>query len=72
MPRGAGGFDGAPGRPYPGLVAWVLFIDESGHDRKASPYVVLAGIAVRDRGLWPMIGALRSQHRSRPERAPGA
>jgi hypothetical protein len=37
-------------------MAWVLFIDESGHDRKASPYEVLAGIAVRDRDLWPLIG----------------
>ena len=45
-------------------MAWVLFIDESGHDRKASPYEVLAGIAVRDRDLWPMIGALHQQERT--------
>lgn len=32
-----------------------LFIDESGHDRKASPYEVLAGVAVEDRNLWDLI-----------------
>jgi hypothetical protein len=53
-------------------MAWVLFIDESGHDRKASPYEVLAGIAVRDRDLWPMIGVLHGRHRSCSEQAPGA
>jgi hypothetical protein len=40
-------------------VAYFLFIDESGHDRKASPYEVLAGIAVRDRDLWTLINELR-------------
>ncbi len=30
----------------------VLVIDESGHDRKASPYEVLAGIAIRVSDLW--------------------
>ncbi|MGC8475353.1 MAG: hypothetical protein ACP5NP_03270 [Acetobacteraceae bacterium] len=50
----------------------MLFIDETGHDRKASPYEVLAGIAVRDRDLWPMIGSVHGQHRSRSEQAAGA
>lgn len=40
-------------------MAWFLFIDESGHDRKASPYEVLAGIAIRDRDLWDVISRLR-------------
>ena len=53
-------------------MAWVLFIDETGHDRKASPYEALAGIAVRDHELWPMIGAVHGQHRSRSEQTPGA
>jgi hypothetical protein len=39
-------------------MAWFLFIDESGHDRKASPYEVLAGVAVRDRLLWPLVNEL--------------
>ena len=40
-------------------MAWFLFVDESGHDRMASPYEVLAGIAIRDRDLWDVIGRLR-------------
>ncbi len=33
----------------------LLFLDESGHDRKDSPYEVLAGICVEDRDLWNLI-----------------
>ena len=36
-------------------MAWFLFIDESGHDRVASPYEVLAGVAIQDRTLWDVI-----------------
>jgi hypothetical protein len=39
-------------------MAWFLFIDESGHDRRSSPYEVLAGIAVQDRDLWNLVNAL--------------
>lgn len=39
-------------------MAWFLFIDESGHDRRASPYEVLAGIAVQDTNLWTLINDL--------------
>jgi len=39
-------------------MAWFLFIDESGHDRRASPYEVLAGIAIQDRDLWNLVVAL--------------
>ena len=39
-------------------MAWFLFIDESGHDRVASPYEVLAGIAIRDSVLWDVIRSL--------------
>ena len=35
-----------------------MFIDESGQDRRASPYEVLAGIAVEDRKLWKLIRKL--------------
>jgi hypothetical protein len=30
-------------------MSWALFIDESGQDRRQSPYEVLAGVAVEDR-----------------------
>lgn len=32
-----------------------LFIDESGHDRGASPYEVLAGIAIEDKEIWNLV-----------------
>lgn len=40
-------------------MAYLLFIDESGHDHGAAPYEVLAGVAVEDRELWQLILALR-------------
>ena len=36
-------------------MSWALFIDESGQDQRHSPYEVLAGVAVEDRNLWPLI-----------------
>ena len=39
-------------------MAWFLFIDESGHDRLASPYEVLAGVAIRDHVLRELIARL--------------
>ncbi len=36
-------------------MSWTLFIDESGQDRRNSPNEVLAGIAIEDRKLWPLI-----------------
>ena len=36
-------------------MSWAFFIDESGQDRRNSPYEVLAGVAVKDRDLWPLI-----------------
>jgi Protein of unknown function (DUF3800) len=38
----------------------LLFVDESGHDRKAAPYEVLAGVSIRERDLWNLIQAIRS------------
>jgi hypothetical protein len=38
----------------------LLFVDESGHDRKEAPYEVLAGVAIRERDLWNLIQAIRS------------
>ncbi len=39
-------------------MSWALFIDESGQDLRQSPYEVLAGIAIEDRKLWPLIRQL--------------
>ena len=36
-------------------MSWALFIDESGQDRKNSPYEVLAGVAIEDRQIWRLI-----------------
>lgn len=41
-------------------MAWLLFIDESGQDRRQSPYEVLAGVAVKDSQLWPLIQAMHA------------
>lgn len=40
-------------------MAYFLFIDESGQDHRASPYEVLAGVAVEDRDLWNLIKAIQ-------------
>lgn len=36
-------------------MAYFLFIDESGQDHKASPYEVLARVAIEDQDLWNLI-----------------
>ena len=36
-------------------VSWTLFVDESGQDQRESPYEVLAGVAIEDRKIWPLI-----------------
>ena len=54
-------------------MAHLLFVDESGHDRKKSPYEVLAGVAVEDRDLWNLIQSLKDselKHFGRPYRGP--
>jgi hypothetical protein len=40
-------------------MSYILFIDESGHDGKLSPYEVLAGVSVEDRELWNLITAIQ-------------
>lgn len=40
-------------------MAWLLFLDESGTDGTFSPYEVLAGLAIEDRQLWPLIQSLK-------------
>lgn len=39
-------------------MSYILFIDESGHDRTTCPYEVLAGVAIEDRDLWNLVTAL--------------
>lgn len=44
-------------------MAYFLFIDESGHDERESPYAVLAGVAVQDERLWQFIDAIvKAEH----------
>jgi Protein of unknown function (DUF3800) len=40
-------------------MAYFLFVDESGQDHKASPYEVLAGVAVEDSKSWSLVQELR-------------
>jgi hypothetical protein len=40
-------------------MAYLLFIDESGHDLRASPYEVLAGVTVADKDLWNLITTIQ-------------
>jgi len=37
-----------------------LFVDESGHDHRESPYEILAGAAIREQDLWNLIQAIQS------------
>ena len=41
-------------------MAWFLFIDESGQDHQDSPYEVLAGVAVRDCDIGPIVQELHA------------
>ena len=36
-------------------MSWTLFVDESGQDQRESPFEVLAGLAIEDRQIWPLI-----------------
>ena len=36
-------------------MAYILFLDESGQDFRASPYEVIAGIAIEDKNIWNVI-----------------
>jgi hypothetical protein len=40
-------------------MAYFLFMDESGHDWRATPYEVLCGVAVEDRALWPFLSQVK-------------
>lgn len=40
-------------------MAWLLFLDESGHDHNQMPYEVRGGIAIQDEQLWPFTRAVQ-------------
>jgi hypothetical protein len=44
-------------------MAWLLFLDESGHDHKQMPYEVRGGIALQDAQLWPFDQQMRRLER---------
>ncbi len=44
-------------------MAWLLFLDESGHDHKQMPYEVRGGIALEDSQLWPLALAMQRLER---------
>ena len=44
-------------------MAWLLFLDESGHDHKQMPYEVRGGIALQDSQLWPFTRAVQQLER---------
>jgi hypothetical protein len=40
-------------------MAWLLFLDESGHDHKQMPYEVRGGVAMNVSQLWPFTRAVQ-------------
>ena len=44
-------------------MAWLLFLDESGHDHKQMPYEVRGGVAFQDSQLWPFALAMQRLER---------
>ena len=42
-------------------MTWLLFIDESGHDHRTTPYEVQGGFAIHVRSLWPFVQAMRQR-----------
>lgn len=45
-------------------MSYLLFMDESGHDHRTTPYEVRGGIALHDTKMWPFIRAIRSLEES--------
>ncbi|MBI2431272.1 MAG: DUF3800 domain-containing protein [Candidatus Hydrogenedentes bacterium] len=44
-------------------MAWLLFLDESGHDHRQMPYEVRGGVALQDAQLWPFSRAVQQLER---------
>jgi hypothetical protein len=45
-------------------MSYLLFLDESGHDHKGTPYEVRGGIAIHDSKLWSFIQAVQNLEHS--------
>src|SRR5437868_3829607 len=45
-------------------MSWLLFLDESGHDHRQTPYEVRGGFAIHASKLWPFIQAVRTLEQS--------
>lgn len=39
-------------------MAWLLFVDESGHDHRSMPYEVRGGVALHASRVWPFVQAM--------------
>jgi len=44
-------------------MAYLLFVDESGHDLVEAPYEVVAGVCVQDKDVWNLIAAIQDAER---------
>jgi len=40
-------------------MAWLLFLDESGHDHRQMPYEVRGGVALHAGEVWPFVQDLQ-------------
>jgi Protein of unknown function (DUF3800) len=40
-------------------MSWLLFLDESGHDHKTTPYEVRGGVALHAGQLWPFVQSMQ-------------
>lgn len=40
-------------------MSWLLFLDESGHDHRSTPYEVRGGLALHASQLWPLVQAIQ-------------
>ena len=41
-------------------MSWLLFLDESGHDHKSTPYEVVGGFAIHASKLWAFISQIQT------------
>ena len=45
-------------------MSWLLFLDESGHDHRQTPYELHGGFAIHASKLWPLTSAVRTLEQS--------
>jgi hypothetical protein len=46
------------------IMAYLMFVDESGQDHRESPYEVLAGVAIHDSVLWDLICEIKAAEKA--------